>query len=518
MVLQQAKPVPVWGTGPDGTWVTVSIQGQSAKTCVKDGCWQVRLQHLQPGGPFDLIIRTVREGGADEERVVLTDVLVGEVWIAAGQSNMEQQLLFTEDGVQEAETGMKAGSGAEQIRFFTTPRRPFEGAVVPGWHFIGAWSGDAVWQRCTPDTALHFSAIGYYFAKRLQRVRGVPIGIVCCAFGGTPVEAWMDERLLEDDPRFKQIMDTYRERAARISEADYEAGYADCIRTMDQIIEERGDIEGRIRQLGLDGYRDWVKEHPLLWPAPPVGPKHPQRPGGLYRAMLRTVVPFAVRGVLWYQGESNVGAPHLYADLLSAMIGNWRRDWESPEMPFLFVQLPAYMSGGNADGTSWAAIREAQRYTAAGIPQVAMVVALDCGEASDIHPVRKRPIAERLVLAAQAAVYGEEASYEAPLCVAMEVAGSRVRLTFDSRGGGLRAGGDAVVPSHPAQLARLSGFTLCGPDGSYFDAEAELLDSATVEVWCDRVDTPLSVRYAWNDWPAYSLFGWNGVPVGPFSM
>ncbi|MFK7697299.1 sialate O-acetylesterase [Paenibacillus sp. HJGM_3] len=518
MVLQQAKPVPVWGTGTNGTMVTVSIQGQSAKACITDGCWKVTLPPLQPGGPFELVVQGKSEGAGqgDEERIVCTDVLVGEVWIAAGQSNMEQQLLFTEDCVQEAETGTPAQSGAAQIRFFTIPRRPFEGAVVPGWHFIGARSEEAAWQPCTPETALRFSAIGYYFAKRLQPGRGVPVGIVCCAFGGTPIEAWMDDRVLEDDRRFQPLIEAYREKAGRISATEYEAVYADYVRAADRMIEERGDVEGRVRQLGLDGYRDWVKEHPLLWPAPPMGPKHPQRPGGLYRAMLRTVVPFAVRGVLWYQGESNVGAPHLYADLLSAMIGNWRRDWETPDLPFLLVQLPAYLPGGQAGGTNWAELREAQRRTAADIPHVAMVVALDCGEASDIHPVRKQPIAERLALAAQAVVYGEDASYEAPECIAMEITGARVRLTFDSRGGGLRTG-DAAATGHGGH-ARLTGFTLSGADGVYCEADAELLDPTTVAVWCDSVERPHSVRYAWNDWPAYSLFGLNGVPVGPFAI
>ncbi|CAG7649275.1 hypothetical protein PAESOLCIP111_05833 [Paenibacillus solanacearum] len=494
MVLQQGEPVPVWGSGPEGVTVTVEWGGETAQSTVQGGRWKVRLQPKPAGGPFELVAR------CGDEVIVRKDVLVGEVWLAAGQSNMEQPLLFTEDGLAEA-----ASAKAPQLRLFTTPRRPFHDARVPGWHFVGTMSGDARWQTCTPESALQFSAIGYYFGALLQRSRSVPVGIISCNWGGTPIQAWMSERYLEQDPDMGATLAHYRNHVAAHDAEQYEREYAEYIRQLQRMIDERGDVRQQIRALGLDGYRRWASANPLIWPPQPIGPKAYFRPGGLYHTMLRTVAPYPVRGVLWYQGESNAvpkEALH-YRKWLAALIENWREDWEKPDLPFLIVQLSAYAPLRGPNGTVWATLRESQEAAARTVPRTSMVVTIDCGE-HDIHPVRKRPVAERLLLAARSDVYGEQVASQGPRYRVMQVEGNKAMIGFDEASYGLCG-----------TQERLAGFTICGPDRRFVPAEARIAGNR-VEVYHPDIPTPVAVRYAWQNMPEFSLFGGNGLPAAPF--
>ncbi|CAG7635449.1 sialate O-acetylesterase [Paenibacillus allorhizosphaerae] len=494
MVLQQGEPVPVWGSGPEGEIVTVQFRGEIVKAVVQDGCWRVRLQPKDAGGPFELNARL------GHEEIVRKDVLVGEVWLAAGQSNMEQPLLFTEGGVAEAES-----AAAPHLRLFTAPRRPFHDARVPGWHFSGTMSDDAGWHTCTPESALHFSAIGYYFGALLQRSRSVPVGIISCNWGGTPIQAWMSERYLARDPEMGASLEQYRNHVAAQDSEQYEREYAEYVRQMRRMIDERGDIEQRIRSLGLDGYRSWVSANPLAWPPQPLGPKAYFRPCGLYHTMLRTVAPYPIRGVLWYQGESNAVPKEafLYRKLLASLIENWREDWEKPDLPFLIVQLSAYAPQRGTNGTVWATLRESQETVARTVPRASMVVTIDCGE-HDIHPVRKRPVAERLLLAAQSDVYGEEADARGPRYRSMEVEGNKAILSFDQH-----------IRALNGTQERLAGFTICGPDRQFVPAEARMAGDR-VEIFQPEIQTPVAVRYAWQNMPEYSLYGRSGLPAAPF--
>jgi sialate O-acetylesterase len=511
MVLQQGKPLPVWGEGPDGGIVSVELRCEAeadasesrlrhATTAIRDGVWSVRLQPVPAGGPYVLTIRCAA-GTGNAAAVTLRDVLVGEVWLAAGQSNMVQQLLFTEGGVREAES-----AELPQVRLFTTPRRSYPGGSEPDWAFLGVRPADTGWRICSPREALHFSAIGYHFGKLLRQARDMPVGIVSCNWGGTPIEAWMAKEALLRDPETAALWNEYAVYTAELDGQRYEEEYAAYIGKIERQIRERGDIEQRVRTDGLDGYRSWVAANPLDWSPQPLGPKAPERPCGLYRSMLRTVAPYALAGVLWYQGESNAEArtAKLYGKLLAALIANWRDDWGEPELPFLIVQLSAFAAGNSREGDYWACVRSAQDEVARHVPQTALVVTMDCGEERDIHSIRKQPVAERLALAARALVYGEDALWHAPRLRSAQTEGATVRLAFDRAGGGL-----AGCPGPAA------GFAVCGADGVFAAAEAHI-DGDTVTVVCPGVPAPKAVRYAWGNFPALSLFGANGMPVGPF--
>jgi sialate O-acetylesterase len=527
MVLQQGVAVPVWGCAPDGCRVTVSFRGQQVETVAAGGRWIVHLAALAAGGPDELIVRAGAIPAEHAERgdgqcdsgdlehcnpdtdhfgtmkLIVRDVLVGEVWLAAGQSNMVQQLLFTEGGVAESER-----ADYSTIRLFTVPRRSYPEGREPDWAFIGVTADDAVWKVCTPEHALHFSAIGYYFAVLLEQERQVPVGIVSCNWGGTPIQAWMSEESLRSDPETSAIWEAYAAHLRTLDGECYEADFAAYIHKIERQIRERGDIEARVRSLGLEGYRAWVAEHPLDWSPQPLGPKAPERPCGLYASMLQTVAPFAVRGVLWYQGESNANeseAP-LYGRLLRALIADWRSLWGSPELPFLIVQLSSFAAGGDFGGSRWALIREAQDDVSQKAAHTALAVTLDCGEARDIHPVRKKPIAERLALAARAVAYGESVEYQAPRYRSYTVEGAAVRVLFDQVGEGLVGRGGSAVAG---------GFAICGEDRRYVSAEG-FIDGDTVVVSSPLVACPVAVRYAWGNCPDAGLFARSGLPVAPF--
>lgn len=505
MVLQRRKPLAVWGVGPEGARVSVELAGQSASAVVRNGEWGIGLAPMEAGGPYAM------EARCDSATAVirLRDVWVGEVWLAAGQSNMVQPLLVTEGGVQASSRACDPG-----IRYFTVPRRPFPDARVPGWDFIGTMSDDAVWQTCTPETALAFSAIGFHFADILRPALGVPVGIISCNWGGTPAQAWMSERQLERDPMLRPLLAGYRAHEAKLDLSAYEEAHGRYIEAMRRLIAERGDIERKVRELGLTGYREWVAAHPLAWPDQPYGPKHPERPCGLYDSMLRSVLPYAVRGVLWYQGEYHALQPAevpLYRRLLEGLIAGWREDWEEPDLPFLIVQLPGYEPSQDPTGDGWSLIREAQQEAVAHTPNTALIVTLDCGEAGDIHPVDKRTVAERLALAARSVVYGEpdSAGFEGPRFLPPEAnQGLSIRLRFDPRG-------------EPPMISvgGLEGFEVCGAERRFHPAEArfaEDADGVAIEISCKQVPRPTAVRYAWGNLPGRSVMGMNGIPAAPY--
>jgi sialate O-acetylesterase len=501
MVLQQRVTVPVWGTGPEDGKVTVQLQGQMVSAVVHEGNWSLHLAPLVAGGPYEMQFWLERAQPFEVEEITFNDVLVGEVWLAGGQSNMVQQLLFTEGGLEAAKHADNSC-----IRFYTTPRRPYPEARVPGWSFIGTISEDEAWQRCTPETAIHFSAIAYHYAELLQLARQVPVGIISCNWGGTPIQAWMSEKHLDRDPELRHLLNKYEQFVGTLDQDRYELEEADYNRNMFRMIAERGNIEQRVKDLGMEGYRRWVADNPLNWPPQPWGPKAPERPSGLYHSMLESVIPFAIRGVLWYQGESNAVAEEagLYRAMLTRLIENWRELWGELELSFLIVQLTSFAPAHDPNGQNWAVIREAQAVVAHQVSQTALVVTIDCGERQDIHPIAKRPIAERLVLAARALAYGENIPYQAPYYKSMTIEESSIILTFEG-----------VTEGWEPQKEPLTGFVICGEDRLFIQAEARILDDR-IEVYCPEIADPVAVRYAWANMPQFSLRDRHGFLASPF--
>ncbi|MEZ6068727.1 MAG: sialate O-acetylesterase [Pirellulales bacterium] len=425
-VLQQGRPVPVWGTGDDGEEVTISIQDKSATATTADGRWMAWLPPLEAGGPFELTIK-----GNNETKV--GDVLVGEVWIASGQSNMQWPLNRTVDS--EATI---AAANNPQLRLFSVPLKYSDKPET---------TVDAKWQLCTPETVPGFSAVGYFFGQHLQERLGVPVGVINTSYGGTPAENW-----------------TSREKLASVPETRHYVG------------------EG-----GSD------------------------KASGLYNAMIAPLVPYAIEGAIWYQGESNAGRAWEYYTLFPAMIEDWRDKWGQGSFPFLFVQLAPFKAITQEPTESdWAELRDAQRNTTLVVPQTAEAVITDVGDENDIHPQNKKPVGDRLALAARALAYGENLVYSGPDYAAIDVAGDTATIHFDHVGTGL-----AIRDNDGNPQETLSGFTICGPDRVFHNAEAQLSGN-TVTVRCDAVTHPVAVRYGWANYPLGNLWNADGLPASPF--
>lgn len=467
VVLQRGMPVPVWGTTKNGERVTVAFQGQKVSATPRDGRWIVRLRPLNEGQPSDMTI-------TGENTVVVHNVAVGEVWVCSGQSNMQFALNQSAGGDRAV-----ASSGNRMIRLFTVPRQATDSPLA---------EAKGEWKECGPDAVRDFTAVGYFFGRELQSALGVPVGLISSNYGGTPAEAWTSREALEAVPAFRELL-TEQERA--------QSNFAQArARYEQQLVEYRAAVEAA-KQAG--------KEPPPAPRAPAEPAKSPQRPTGLYNAMIAPLMPFAIRGAIWYQGESNAGRAHLYQTLFPAMIRNWRQAWGEGEFPFFFVQLAPFMKIANEPAESaWAELREAQRLTTHTVPRTAMAVITDVGEENDIHPKQKEPVGHRLALAALALVYGKRVPYSGPEFQKAHVEGDRILLDFHFADSGL------VARDGP-----LRGFTIAGEDHKWFNAQAEI-QGAKVVVHSPDVPHPVAVRYGWANFPTGNLWNKDGLPATPF--
>lgn len=455
-VLQQGIEVPVWGQAEEGEQVTVRFQDQERTTTASAGRWMIRLMPLRAGGPFTMTI-------AGKSNVVeLRNVLVGEVWVCAGQSNMEMTLAET-SGAEEA----LASSADPMLRLFR---------VSPAASDQPARDVDGRWVEAGPATAGAFSAVGYYFGRDLRKARRVPVGLVSAAAGRSSARTWISRAALGASPELRRIVEVYEEDLR-----DYQAA--------------------------LEEYRRALEKHKRVLPPEPGSPaQNPDRPAGRYNAMVAPLQPYAIRGVVWYQGESDAGAAHQYRTLFPALIEGWREDWGQGEIPFLFVQLAPFAPKAKKQTTEsgWAQLRETQLQASLSVPRTAMVVTTDVGDENDLHPKRKEPIGARLALAARALAYAEEVVASGPLYDSIKTHGAEVVLSFRSVGGGLVARGGA-----------LEGFTIAGRDRRFVKAEARI-EGDTVVVSSPRVRLPTAVRYGWADYPVVNLFNREGLPASPF--
>jgi len=459
-VLQRDCEVPIWGTGTDGERVTVKFNDQEISTTVRDGRWLVKLKALKAGGPFTLTITALNT-------ITVTNVLVGEVWLCSGQSNMGFQLSRASNA-QEA----IAAAGDPQLRLFSVPRA---GTDEPLRDISGQWKASS------PETAASFSAVAYFFGRDLRRALKVPIGLIDSSVGGTPAEAWTSHETLEKNPALKQILTRHEE----------------SVRTYDPAKAEE-DYQRNLKKYSEDARRADSSNPPARKPARAGNPaRGNRRPSCLYNAMIAPLQPYAIAGVIWYQGEANSGRAAEYETLFPAMIGNWRQAWRQADMPFFFVQIAP-----NVRMTP--EIREAQLHTWQKVPRTGMVVITDIGEANDIHPKQKEPVGARLALAARALAYHEKIEYSGPVFDKLKISANRAVLSFTHVGGGL------VAKDGP-----LKGFTIAGEDKKFVPAEAAI-KGFTVEVSSKEVSKPVAVRYGWDYVPDINLFNKEGLPATPF--
>lgn len=468
-VLQCDKPVPVWGRATPGTKVSVAFRDQNVgATAAADGRWIVYLDPLTASAePADLTL------AAGPDQVVLHDVVVGEVWLASGQSNMEWPVSY----LHEDERKLTA-IDLPLVRHLKVEHAA-GGAPADTFQTSG-------WKPATPANVGEFTAIGYFFARDLQRKLGVPVGIVHASWGGTAIESWLSDAA----------------RAALPVGATIETRWQDAMKAWppERVARYPADLDAWQQ---ADAKAKATKTRNLLpWPQPPATPDSPARPGGPFNAMIAPLQPAAIRGILWYQGESNVGRPEEYAALFSALIGSWRANWGDATLPFLFVQLPAY-ADGNPRGRAWARLREVQT-RALELPAVWMAVALDLGEPENLHPTRKLELGRRLALIAKNQVYGIPGDHTGPMFAGAIAEGTAMRVRFTHAANGL------IARDRPPQALELAG-----PDRVFHPATAKI-QRDTLLVTAKEVREPVAVRYAWSNAPAANLYSGAGLPVVPF--
>lgn len=481
MVLQRDQKNPIWGWAIPGEKVTVRAYGvpgqkvddQSHATSTgADGKWMVHLDPMPANGQIIIEI----EG--ENNSILIKDVLIGEVWVCSGQSNMQWSVNQSDDADIE-----KLTANYPEIRMISVPQ---VGTQTPQDDFVGQWD------LCTPETVQNFSAVGYYFGRQLHQTLGVPIGLIDNAWGGSSAEAWVRRDLFEGKEIYKPLLE-------RWAEIEWDPALLQAMDDYESSIEvwKRKTIEARL------------KGEPV--PNRPNRPRNrltdQHRPGNLYNGVLRPIIGYGMRGVIWYQGESNAGRAYQYRDLFPLMIQNWRDEWGQGDFPFYWVQLADFRDEkADPAESDWAELREAQTMTMSVLPNTGEAVIIDIGEAHDIHPKNKQDAGKRLARWALAKDYGIDLVYRSPIYESMSVDGNKAILKFSHVGGGL----DTFDVRTPV------GFAIAGDDKKFVWAQAKIVGNDTVEVWHDSVSNPASVRYGWADNPVCNMQNREGLPLTPF--
>ena len=516
MVLQRDKAVPVWGTGPEGAIVAISCRGKLLTAPVTNGVWRTELEPMETGPSFSLEAGLLDAQGGFVAHHRLEDVLAGDVYLAGGQSNMEFRL---SESIGAREWAEKADMPL--LRSWYCPRVPYVGAQAddPDADFCKP----PVWNVCTPDTAPGFSAVAFHFARMLQEETGVPIGLLDANWGGSSATCWMDESDLEGNTALEPWISDHRRLLETLDPEAYEANRARYAEEVAAYVTRETAANTR----GLTGpeRETFIGTYP--WP-PPSGPKNALSPCGLYHTMLEPMAPYAMKGVICYQGETDAGIPgspmgaDKYSLLFGTMIARWRTLFHQPELPFLFVQLTSYGCDGDPDGENWPVLREQQKKVAETIPGCAMAVITDYGDLLDIHPKHKQPVGERLARLAMKRLYGLPIADSGPVFRDASMDGQTVLLRFDACEGGLVAGSKdplamAGMFAGNDAIPVLNGFTLAGEDGEYHPAEA-LISGDVVRVQSDAVKQPCTVQYGWSNHTIANLYNSEGLPATPFRI
>jgi sialate O-acetylesterase len=469
-VLQRDVAVPIWGWDDQpGATVTVTYGGQTRSTQVNaSGIWRA-----------DLLPLAARAEGSDLTVVrgnvkrTIRDVVVGEVWLISGQSNMEWGLDVTKGYDDE-----KAKPANPLLRQLYVNH---VGADLPVTKV--RTSG---WQVAAPETVGRFSGVGYFFARQLAEKLSVPVGLINASWGGTAIESWIPEPVLRTSRSWPKI----------------QAGSLETQKNWPETYAAQPGLEAAWRKAWEEN-KATGKPVTMQWPRPPGGPGSGFSPARLFNGMIAPFVPYALRGALWYQGESNVGRHREYAELLPAMIQGWRAAWPLGDFPFFVVQLPNYASNGKPDARDWAFFREAQA-SVEHLPAVAVAVTIDGNEPTDLHPKDKRPVGERLAGIALHRVYDQRAVvWSGPVVQATAREGAAIRVRF-SAAAGLRSTSEAIT-----------GFELAGAD-RVFHAATGRIEGETVVVTSPNVSEPVAVRYAFLNVPNASLVNGAGLPASPF--
>ncbi len=473
MVLQREIDVPVWGWADAGEEVTVSFRDQKVSTKAgNDGKWQVKLKPLKVGQPGTLTV-------AGKNKLEFKDVLVGEVWVCSGQSNMGWSIARGLDADLEA-----AAAQDPDVRLFqvplTTAETPQEDV-------------NAEWRTAAPDNVSSFSAVGYLYGRQLHHTLRVPVGVIMTAWGGTRAEAWTSPEAMAKTEALKPIVDTWDERAAKYDAAKAKAQYEAAMKSWTE----------RAAKAKAAGKR--APRRPQMQ-GPPRKDRHHY--STLYNAMVAPLTPYAIRGAIWYQGESNAGRAEQYRTLMPTMIQSWRDAWGQGDFHFYQVQLANFMAiTDKPEESAWAELREAQVMAGDAIPNVDAVCITDIGAAKDIHPKDKQNVAKRLARLALVDIHGMKSiTRSGPTYKSMEVKGNKVIVTFENQGSPL-----VSYYNEP-----LTGFAIAGKDKQWVWGTAKITSANTVEVSSPEVKEPVAVRYNWANNPQGTLYNAAYLPAYPF--
>lgn len=478
-VLQRRRPIPVWGTAAPGARVSIRLGGEELTVSTDgQGRWQAVLPPREAGAEEVLAVT------CGEETLERHGLCFGEVWLAGGQSNMELPLAESKGGRKAI-----AESGSSNVRFYQVPKDEEQ----------------SQWRTCSPEISGILSAVAYHFARQVAETQRVPVGIVNCCYGGTSISCWLSRERLAQSVPGQRYLDDYDRAIGGGTDEEYHRAMAAY------------EADHRAWELRVDAYRrehphaSWAETHLACgdcpWPQP-AGRLSPFYPGRLYETMLKAVCPYALRGFLYYQGEEDCEKYYLhYGEMLTQLIDLWRTDWGDDRLPFLFAQLPMYISAldyqAHRDDCHWAYLRDQQKKVSLIVANTGMAVLADCGELDNVHPTDKETVGGRFALLARKLVYGEAVVAEGPSLQSVGRNGNALVLTFGNTAGGLAVHGGL-----------LEGFEVAGADGIYHEARAEASLDA-VRVWSDEVPSPETARYAWKNYAYGSLYNLAGLPAVP---
>lgn len=510
-VLQRGRSIAVFGSGPEGQRVDVVIRGQKLSglgeqeshggSYVRNGRFEIKLPPMEAG------VEHCMQVTCGSEQIVRRNLAVGEVWLAGGQSNMEYEL----QNCTEKEALNRPANPL--LRFYYTQKKSymdeafFRSEAETGWECFGD-AGTKYW-----------SAVGYFFGAKLQEELDVPVGIIGCNWGGTSASAWMPRETMAGDGELRIYPDIYDAAVAGKSEEEQLKEYDDYViyqaefdKRAEACYAENPDIEWS-EVLEIAGE--------CKWPGP-MGCSNPFRPGGLYECMLKRVMPYSLKGFIYYQGESDDHLPHLYRKLFTRLIEQWREDWRDDSLPFIFAQLPMHRYKQDPDFKNWCLIREAQNRVYDTVKNTAMTCIIDQGVYNDIHPKMKQKVGERMCSQALELAYGFENVPDAtgPLFDYAECGDGELILHFKNADRGFRV--TDISPSverpgydRPASPAESLGFEVAGEDGNYVPAAVEIRGDK-IHVSANGVASPVYARYLWTNYGDVAVYGVNGIPLAPF--
>ena len=484
MVLQRNKNVVVWGESDESGTVAAEIAGFRSEAGITDGKWSVTFPPMQAGGPYEMVLSL---NGREFAR--FRNVMIGEVWLCGGQSNMELELRNAAGGKEELETL----SADQPIRFYYTNKVGTVEDAVEAEKNCG-------WGVCDPEGSKAWSAVGYFFAKKLARELGVTVGLIGCNWGGTSATNWIDIDTIKNSAELAPYLEEYEKNTEGASLEEQKKIY-------DEYKEREKDWNSRAQVYYDRGEMlSWEELEKILGKNPWPGPRNyynPFSPAKMYEAMLMRVCPYTLAGFLYYQGESDDHLPKLYYRLFTTLIRVWRERWGDDELPFICVQLPAFKFADAPDTKNWCLIREAQLRAFNTVKNTGIAVILDCGEFNNLHPLDKKTVGERLCLQAEKLVYGKDVDAFGPLYRSYTVSGGRMTVSLD------------YAKGMTAKDGRLTSFELAGEDKKFFPAEA-VIEGESLVLTSAEVAKPVYARYAWGNFPEYSVFGANGIPLAPF--